>query len=220
MTLLPHAPDKQSSPFESSEASETVRLTRRLLAVGAILPFVGACAGVGGSGKSTDVSNAQLRPLEKSARPTRGDIPMPQVLLGEDSAPAFTEIGFSLHCGASRRWFRDNFPQLARECAAGRRQAMLSHVPRTEAEILVGIEIMGVNEAQYGDALIATLALTLTDDRSLSASEIARFLPAAGYRRQGGRNVSQARLALITTRVLYESLGVDATPYVRESMKT
>lgn len=157
--------------------------------------------------------------LTAESIPARSDITMPQLVLGPDRARNFTEVAFSLHCDGSRSWFMQRFPSLVRDCNAGRRQMMLSHVARTDAELLAGAEVLSVGSAHYGNAMMAVLAYSLADSRALSATEIRAFLSAIGMERaQGGAETR--RIAMITMRALYESLGATATPFVLESVKT
>lgn len=142
------------------------------------------------------------------------EAPVPQFTLGRVSAREFLEVGFSLHCGASRNWFRQSFPAVAHSTRAGQRIVMFSHVVRTDAEMAVGKVIMAVGPARYGDAMMAVLALTNAENRGLSAAEVSSFLPAAGYARSTGANDALAEMALTGVRVAYEAIGVRSTPYV------
>lgn len=182
----------------------------------ACAPFVllAACQETGGTAASpSTLQFTSIAPPRPGSTPL---LPVPQFYLGQETAPSFTEIGFSLHCGASRDWFLQQYRPLWRAAKAGQRSAMFSHVIRTEAELEAGIAVMAVGPDAYPDAMFAVIALTLAEGRPLSAREIGAFLPSAGYPRRGQTNDDHSKAALMAVRVLYEGINVKATPYVNE----
>ncbi|MBQ2263149.1 MAG: hypothetical protein II336_17525 [Loktanella sp.] len=191
-------------------------ILRRALPVIAPLALLAACDETGGSAATSGLKFTPVDP----PRPGAPTLPVPQFYAGSDQAPRFTEIGFSLHCGASRDWFRNSYQPLWRSIKTGQQSAMFSHVVRTEAELDAGIAVMSVGPQAYPGAMVAVIALTLSENRSLSAREIRSFLPAAGYPRDAAANDDHARAALMAVRVLYESINVNATPYVNEVRRT
>lgn len=183
---------------------------------------VAACTGGGSGARQVGrASTGTIRILGEGERPERSEIAMPQLQFGPDSAPQLMEVAYSLHCGGSRQWFLQEFPRVARACKAGRTQLMLSHLPRTANELAAGIELMSVGEKAYPDATLATVAFMLSENRSMSAAEIAAFLPAAGFPLSSSSGQREAYgIALRMMRALYESAGATSTPYVRIGAKT
>lgn len=198
-------------PEPNPHRIEAPDLLKRGLMLGAPLALLAGCDGSG-----APAADARITPLELPAPGSTPLLPVPQFYLGAERAPRFVEIGFSLHCGASRDWFRRQYRPLWRAAKAGQRSAMFSHVVRTEAELDAGVAIMAVGPDAYPSAMVAVIALTLAENRPLSAREIRAFLPSAGHPRSGSANDERSRAALMAVRVLYEAINVSATPYVKE----
>ena len=193
----------------------SIQTTRRAALISLPVLFA-ACDEAGGRTATSALQFAAINPPP----PGTPTLPVPQFYAGNERAPRFTEVGFSLHCGGSRDWFRTSYSPLWRDIKGGRQSAMFSHVVRTEAELDAGIAVMSVGPQAYPGAMVAVIALTLSENRSLSATEIRSFLPAAGYPRSPTANDDYAKAALMAIRVLYEAINVNATPYVNEVRRT
>ena len=165
------------------------------------------------------VSEEQDSPVE-----TQGEFSPepPQFFQAEPNAPQaardFVEIGFSLHCGGTRDWFRDNGLALADDISSGRTLAFFSHLVRSENELPVGVELMRVGEARYPEAVLASIGLSLKLNRSVSALEVKEYLRALGMRPQTPFKEKTAEIRLLgVAKVYYEGLGISETPFIKKT---
>jgi len=150
------------------------------------LGYLGACSAGGVSpGPASENATAALRMVREGSVPKtltpENQGFTPQFVDGDDHTPDFVEIGYSLHCGGTRDWFRENGPALALDLREGRKAALFSHIARTEREIPVGIEMMRAGQEHYPEVVYATLGLALHLDRPLFAEEVRQFVDELGF---------------------------------------
>ena len=181
---------------------------------------------VAGCVEETGVAPASA-PAPATAAPPDGDRPQipavpgnaalaPQVAFGPASAPAFSEVALSLHCGATRAFTAGPLRTLLASARAGQRVVVVTHYARTANEIPLGVSLLQTGP-RYPEALMAMLGLSARLGRALSAAEADQFLQGAGFARDPRISAADARLALGLARVTYDRAGVTQTPYIRES---
>lgn len=192
---------------------------RTVLAMAATAGAIPALSGCVGSGEFDYV------PLPDT------DIPLPDTLAPEDVGfvpqffqaeqgewREFTEIGFSLHCGGTRDWFRANGFKLADDIAQGRTVAFFSHLVRSENEIPVGVEMMRVGQDRYPEAVVACIGLSTRLDRPLGAADVREFLASLDIPLASELLYDDAELRLLAVaKAYYEGLGIRETPFIRQS---
>lgn len=139
----------------------------------------------------------------------------PQIAFGSPTAPAFTEVAVSLHCGATRAFTATTLRNRLAAARAGQRVVVVTHYVRTENEIPLGVSLLQTGD-RYPEALMALLGLSARLNRALSAAEANQFLIGAGFARDPRIAEADARLALGLARVTYDSAGVTQTPFIRE----
>ena len=192
---------------------------RTVLAMAAAAGAVPALSGCVG-GKAVD-----------DVPPPDTDVPLPDTLTPEavGFVPQFflaeqgewrelTEIGFSLHCGGTRDWFRANGLKLADDIAQGRTVAFFSHLVRSENEIPVGVEMMRVGQDRYPEAVVSCIGLSTRLDRPLGAADVREFLAALDMPPTAELQDADAELRLLAVaKAYYEGLGIRETPFIKQS---
>ena len=142
----------------------------------------------------------------------------PQFFDGKQTSKNFLEIGFSLHCGATRDWFKSNGKELAKDIKSGTKAVLFSHVIRSHNELPVAIELMKVGQENYPAAVYATIGLAVHLDRPISAKEVKLFLKESGFKYPRGFSKKNSEIGLLGLHKVYkDGLGVTTTPYIKES---
>ncbi|MCK0149531.1 hypothetical protein MWU54_05820 [Marivita sp. S6314] len=142
----------------------------------------------------------------------------PQFADGSNNTPQLIEIGYSLHCGGTREWLRNNGKKLASDLRSGRKAALFSHVVRSETELSVGIEVMRVGQERYPEAVYAAFGLILALNRPVSAQEMRQFLRDSGFGAARGFSEQNAEVALIgVLKAYHDGLGKRSTPIILNS---
>ena len=170
---------------------------------------------------SSDSSN-KSKALEISAVGKNFDLKnrgfTPQFFDGKHSSKKLVEIGFSLHCGATREWFKTNGQKLVADMKSGKKAVFFSHIIRHSNELPVGVELMKVGQERYPAAVYATLGLSMHLNRPVSAEEVKIFLQESGLQFTNGFSKENAEIGLLGVQRAYkEGLGISVTPFIKET---
>jgi len=137
---------------------------------------------------------------------------------GNNNTPHLIEIGYSLHCGGTRQWLRQNGKRLVSDLRAGRKAALFSHVIRSENELPVGVEVMRVGQERYPEAVYAAFGLILALNRPVSAGEMRQFLSESGFSTSRNFSERNAEVALLgVLKAYHDGLGRRSTPIIINS---
>lgn len=140
-----------------------------------------------------------------------------QCLVGLPTAPKTTLLAVSLHCDATRAYFRDNRERLANALLFGEERVLLTHLARTENEVPVAVELLRVEARQYPEAMFGALGLAARMDEPLSLAHVKLFIADRGYERITSETDEDLRLSVYGTRRLFSEVeGVSATPYIKD----
>ena len=206
-----------SNILDMSKILANRRTVLAMAATAGAIPALSGCVGSGEVGyvplPDTDI------PLPDTLAPEAVGF-VPQFFQAEQGGEwrEFTEIGFSLHCGGTRDWFRANGFKLADDIAQGRTVAFFSHLVRSENEIPVGVEMMRVGQARYPEAVVACIGLSMRLDRPLGAAELREFLASLDMPPAPELQYADAELRLLAVaKAYYEGLGIRETPFIRQS---
>jgi hypothetical protein len=168
------------------------------------------------SNNSKPIKEVNAKPVTELNPANQGFVP--QFLDGHSSASNLVEIGFSMHCGGTREWFRTNGAQLINDIKSGQKRAIFSHVMRSANELNVGVELMRVGEAKYSEAVYSTLALSLHLNRPISSKEVKLFLTESGMEADPSFSEEDAKLALLGVFKVYrDGLGHKQSPIILET---
>lgn len=142
----------------------------------------------------------------------------PQFADGNNNTAELVEIGYSLHCGGTRQWLRQNGKQLVSDLKSGRKAVLFSHVIRSESELPVGVEVMRVGQERYPEAVYAAFGLILALNRPVSAQEMRQFLGESGFSTSRNFSERNAEVALLgVLKAYYGGLGQRSTPIIINS---
>jgi len=128
----------------------------------------------------------------------------PRCLIGLPSAKRTDHLVASLHCDATRAYFRREGPNLKAGLLSGERRILLTHYASTTDEIPVAVELLKIADADYPCALMAAFALAGQLESPLTVEHIRLIVEEGAFEVDPAEpDENELTFAVIATRRAY-----------------